>query len=514
MSQPATLTWFARHELRLFWRDWFSLMTAGKRRRQSVHIVAAVVIAILSHLLAYSIIAPFAEAGIWPDKTTLVTITGSAFLSWMLMFSQAMESVTRAFYARSDLDLILSSPASARRLFAVRMTAIALAPTLLMTVLASPLINALALYDGPRWLAAYGVLLGMGAFATALAIAVTVALFRSLGPRWTRLVSQILFAVVAAAFVIGVQAATILVAGNLSGLSFLRSESFVGFAPETTSFIWWPALAAMGNMAALAFVLGISLALLALVIAIFSASFEDHVNAASGVAYHRTKKRHRLTRFRRASTKHALRRKEWMLLHRDPWLLSQSLLQVLYLLPPALLLLYYVRDYVSTSALLGIVAILVMASGQLAGGLTWITVAGEDAPYFVASAPISGRAIVSAKIEAVLGAVGFVVVPLLVALTFSAPRLATIAVFGIAASAFSGTMIQIWFRAQARRNTLRRRQIPSRIVTVAEALSSILWASTAVLAAVGSWSAAVTAFTALLVLAGVWAIRPREAHAA
>ena len=42
------------------------------------------------------------------------------------MLSQALESVTRAFYARSDLDLILSSPASARKIFAVRIAAIAL----------------------------------------------------------------------------------------------------------------------------------------------------------------------------------------------------------------------------------------------------------------------------------------------------------------------------------------------------------------------------------------------------
>jgi ABC-2 type transport system permease protein len=510
VNQSATLAWFARHELRLLLRDWFSLMTASHRRRASVLVISALAIAILSHLLAYSIIAPIADAGIRADKTTLVTITGSVILSWMLMLSQAMESVTRALYARSDLDLILSSPASARHLFAVRMTAIALAPTLLMTVLASPLINTLALYDGPRWLAAYGVLLAMGAFATALAVPATVILFRSLGPQRTRLVSQILFAVVAAAFVIGVQAAAILIAGNLSGFSFLRSQSLIDLAPEITSVVWWPALAAMGNLSALAVVLGASLTLLALAIAFFSATFEDHVSAASGVAYHRTKKRHRSTGFRRASTKHAMRRKEWKLLRRDPWLLSQSLLQVLYLLPPALLLLHYVGDFVSTSALLSVVPILVMASGQLAGGLTWITVTGEDAPDLVASAPISARAIVSAKIEAVLSAVGFVVVPLIVVLTLSAPRLAAITVFGIMASALSGTMIQIWFRAQARRSTLRRRQIPSRIVTVAEALSSILWASTAVLAAIGAWSATVTAFAALLVLAGTWMIRPRQ----
>jgi len=509
VSQSATLVWFARHEFRLFWRDWISMMTAGKRSRESVLAVVAVVVALLSHLLAYAIIAPFAEAGIWPDKTTLVTVTGSAILSWMLMLSQAMESVTRAFYARASLDLILSSPASARRLFAVRMTGIGLATTLLMTVLASPFINALAFIDGPRWLAAYGVLLAMGALATTLALAVTVMLFRSLGPKRTRLVSQILFAVIAAAFVIGSQAATILITSSLSGISLLRLESIVDFAPETTSFIWWPAHAAMGNVTALVFFLGISLALLTLVIAIFSATFEDHVSAASGVAYHRAKKRHRLTRFRRVSTKHALRRKEWKLLCRDPWLLSHTLIQVLYLLPPALLLLHYVGESVSTSALVGLLPILVMASGQLAGGLTWVTVAGEDAPDLVTSAPISARAIITAKIEAVLGAVGFIVAPLLVALALASPRLATVAVLGIVVSAFSGTMIQIWFRAQARRSTFRRRQIPSRIVTLAEALSSILWASTAGLAALGSWFAAGAAFAALLVLAVTWMIRPR-----
>ena len=60
------------------------------------------------------------------------------------MLSQAMESVTRAFYSRSDLDLILSSPASARRLFAVQDRGDRRGTTtLLTTVLASPFINAL-----------------------------------------------------------------------------------------------------------------------------------------------------------------------------------------------------------------------------------------------------------------------------------------------------------------------------------------------------------------------------------
>jgi ABC-2 type transport system permease protein len=107
-----------------------------------------------------------------------------------------------------------------------------------------------------------------------------------------------------------------------------------------------------------------------------------------------------------------------------------------------------------------------------------------------------------------------VVTPILLALALFEPWLAASAAIGIAIAAVSGTMIQIWFRAQARRSTFRRRQIPSRLATLAEALSSILWAGTAALAAAGTWFALVIAALALMTLAGAFAIRPREAHAA
>ncbi len=73
-------------------------------------------------------------------------------------------------------------------------------------------------------------------------------------------------------------------------------------------------------------------------------------------------------------------------------------------------------------------------------------------------------------------------------------------------------MIQIWFRAQAKRRTFHRRQVSSRIATVAEALSSILWAGTAAMVAAGSWFASATALLAFLTLAGTWVIRPRQAN--
>jgi hypothetical protein len=74
----------------------------------------------------------------------LVGITGTLFLSWSLLLSQAMESVTRAVYSRSDLDLILTSPASARKVFAVRMGRIAMAAVAIAVLLAAPFVNVLA----------------------------------------------------------------------------------------------------------------------------------------------------------------------------------------------------------------------------------------------------------------------------------------------------------------------------------------------------------------------------------
>jgi ABC-2 type transport system permease protein len=162
VSQPGTVLWLARHELRVTWRDWIAMMTAGRRRRFRRVAIWLVIFAILMHLLAFSMVARYADVGLDAGKSALVAITGSALLSWCLMLSQAMESVTRAFYTRADLDLILASPVAAERLFAVRIATIALAIAAMALPLAGPFINVLAIRGGPHWLGAYGVIAAMG----------------------------------------------------------------------------------------------------------------------------------------------------------------------------------------------------------------------------------------------------------------------------------------------------------------------------------------------------------------
>ncbi|MEA2873042.1 MAG: type transport system permease protein [Hyphomicrobiales bacterium] len=481
-----SLTWFANHELRLAWRDFLSMMTAGRRGRERVVAIALVVFIVFAHLLAWYFVARYVNVGTEPDKPPLVVITGTVLLSWSLLMSQAMESVTRAFYSRSDLDLILSSPAAARKIFAVRIGAMALSVILMAALLGAPIINVAIARGGARWLGAYGVVIAMGATAAACAVALTVALFRTIGPKRTRLAAQIVAAVIAAVFIIGLQVAAILSHGSLSRMMFLESDTLVALVPETDSLLWLPARAVLGDLSALAIVLGGSLALLGLTILVFSARFGDHAVAASSVTVTGARQAVR-SAFRARSPARVLRQKEWTLLLRDPWLVSQTLMQLLYLLPPALLLW---RSYgQGTGALVVLVPVLVMAAGQLAGGLAWLAISGEDAPDLVATAPVLAQNIVRAKIEAVLGGIGLAFAPFIGALAFLSAYHALIAALGVLAAAAAATSIQFWFRKQATRRYFRHRQTASRFATFAEAFSSISWAATAALATGGSWAA-------------------------
>jgi len=504
--QQASLTWLAGHELRLGWRDWVSLVTAGGRTRGRTAFIALVIIAIFMHAFAYWTVATYANASLASDTAALVGITGTLFLSWSLLLSQAMESVTRVFYSRSDLDLILTSPASARRVFAVRMGRIATAAVAIAVLLAAPFINVLTALGGGHWLAAYGVVAAMGAVATAMSLALTIALFRIIGAKRTRLIAQIVAAVIGAAFVIGLQVAAIFSAGNLSRFSALQSDWMLRHAPDTASAFWWPARAMLGDYAALAAVVAFSLAVLGLAIAVFSRRFGEHSVAAAGVSAATVRQRRWVLAFRRRSPSRALRHKEWTLLQRDPWLISQTLMQILYLVPPALLLWVTFRS--GHDAFVVLIPVIVMAAGQLAGGLAWLTISGEDAPDLVSTAPIAANRILLAKIEAVIGMVALIFAPIIAFLSLDAVFAAAVCGLGILSAAAAATMIQLCFRVQARRSHFRRRQTSSRLATFAEAFSSIAWAATSALAAAGLWQAIGPAVVAFGILAGVWMLSP------
>src|SRR4051812_12606305 len=507
MSNAATVSWFAGHEIRLARREWLAMMTAGRRwRGRSIALVLIVFVALM-HLPAYAVVGRFAGLEAPMDKSALIVVSTSIFLSWALMLSQAIESVTRICYARADLDLIVSSPVALPTVFSVRLAAVGLTVTAMALLLASPFIDVLVIGGGARWFAVYGVVIAIGLLSTAVAIAVTVTLFRSFGPRRTRLVAQIVAAITGAGFVIGLQTAAIVSFGTLSRFTVLTSDAVASWLPDAGSPVWLPALALVGDVNALLLMLGCGLAALGLTIAIFAPRFGDYV-ASAAPAISAGNVRHASRPFRGTSRRRTLRMKEFRLLRRDPWLVSQTLMQLLYLLPPALMLW---RSFADNSAAVVLIApILVMAAGQLAGGLAWLTISGEDAADLVATAPLPASGVIGAKVEVVLIAIAVVFTPLLAALALAAPLLAGITAIAVGLAAICATAIQLWFRVQARRSQFRRRQTSSRIATFAEAFSSIGWAASAALALAAPLAAVISGLLTAGIMAATWQISPKR----
>lgn len=511
MSAPtASLPWFAAHEFRLQWRDITGMLTGGSSRRAITVLIVALIVGAGLHALANVLIGNWAREGITTDMNTYAQLTGSGLLFATMSLSQAMESVTRAYYTRHDLDLILSSPASARRLFAVRTGAIAVTTMVLMSLLVSPFINMLAWHDGPHWLAAYPVIAAVSVFTTALAILVTLALFKLTGPKRTRIIAQVLAAIVGAALIVGIQIAVIFSTGSTTNIGAVLSETFLAYAPDANSWIWVPAHAAMGDLPSLLVTVALALIAFTAVLSVAAPSFATLAIAATGLSQTRISGGTARS-FRPGSQRQMLRRKEWQLLLRDPWLISQSLMQLLYLLPPAALL--WLNYGNSGGTLPIVVAIITMAAAQLAGGLAWLTISGEDAHDLVLTAPLTPRDMLTAKIEAVIVAIAVVTAPFLIAIAFADPQVALAGVVGIALGAASAIFIQLNFRVRAKRSQFARRQTASRIATLVEALTSITWAGATGLAAVNLIFGAIAAVPAVLILFVVWLVR-RNAYKA
>ena len=225
MSRRDSLLWFARHELRLSWRDTLGMMTGGKPGREKKVAVGMLVFLAILHFVAWCALGRAGAAAVLSDLPTFVAVSAGIVLACSAMLSQAMESVTRTFYSRSDLELILSSPARANRLFVVRLAAIALSVSTISLLLMGPFIDVLAFEGGMKWLGAYSVIVAVSFVATSLGAILTVALFHTIGPKRTRLAAQIAAAIIGGVFVIGLQLAALFSTGTTSRAAFLNTSA-------------------------------------------------------------------------------------------------------------------------------------------------------------------------------------------------------------------------------------------------------------------------------------------------
>jgi ABC-2 type transport system permease protein len=205
-------------------------------------------------------------------------------------------------------------------------------------------------------------------------------------------------------------------------------------------------------------------------------------------------------------------RKELRLVSRDPLLLSQIGLQMLYLLPLVFLLVRNDSGFTLTEA--AFAPALSLLASMLAGSLIWITVSAEDAPDLLASAPVAARAIDRAKLTAAIGPVLALMTIPIVALLVRDIWAGAWAAAGVICAAFAAALIGLWRRNPgSRRDFVRRRAKASTLVGLGQAIVTLGITGAVGLGAYGlPWLAIIPGILAAALLGALY--KPTPAFAA
>jgi ABC-2 type transport system permease protein len=500
--QPGSAAWLLRHEVRLSWREFLGSAVDGHRRRKLW------IISIFVSLFAIAQLGSLALVGILSATSAGTNFLGPRMISWggliflvlfSLMLMHALNSIVRTIFARGDLNLLLCAPIPARRVLAVRAVVIALTGAILPALFMMPLVNALIIFGYFRWAAVYLVLLALGSLSVAAALLMARALVAILGPDRTQKFAQVVAAVIGASLAITGQVAQALTDAE----AWTSIEAQEKARLSVGEIVRWPVLALVGEPVPSLSFLALSLAALCATI-VFSGDWFARAGALASAGRRSTRVAPRLRSIPRVAAHQvsALRRKEWLLLKRDPWLISQALFPLLYLIPIAVVLWRSMQQ----SSLLLLTPLLVMISAQLAGALTWISISGEEAPELVGSAPIEPHKRTLAKIQVVSLIVVAILLGPLIALGSRSLWVAGCALIGCAGAAASEMLVQLWFPTPGARRSFRTRRAPSKLAAVVELGLSLLWGLAALLAAMESVWAIIPICLGLWLL---WGLYPR-----
>jgi ABC-2 type transport system permease protein len=434
-----------------------------------------------------------------------------ALFTFTLLMSQTLSMTVMAFFERGDFDLLFSSPVVPARVLFVRCLSIALAPALLYAAMVSPfLLPAIVLADF-RLVAAYGVLAALTLLGAAAGMAAALGLFFLLGPRRTKTVGQILAAGLGAIVFMAFQIPNV-APGTGANVAAVFKAATQGGRFEAASPLSLFARAVLAEPVALIALLAVALAVFSAVARALGPAFAHAVAASAGADSPRPPKRQdgRAVRFC-AGPKAALIRKEMTLIARDPALISQVLLRVLYFVPLALVLMRESVLQGQDMLVIGATGSIVMFASQIAGSLAWIAISAEDAPDLIHSAPVSGPVVRAAKLTAALVPVAVLAAaPVALLLVFHPWAGVVTALFTYLAS-LSVCYVNLWYEKPQKRSAFRRRGQGSMVANLGEALLGFAFLPVTVLVAAGTLWAAPFALLPVAILGGLYLGRRHEA---
>jgi ABC-2 type transport system permease protein len=455
---------------------------------------------VLMHLIALPFPFILWETPAIPQIDILAGVTAGGLGLLIMMVPAALIGTVKLIYSRGDMDLLLSSPIEPRSIVVVRVLTIALGLFALAGIFTLPFANLMAAFGYPRFLLGYIALLSMTLFATALGMLIAQGLFALLGARHTRLVAQIVAGLVGLAFLLLINLHNILSDGTQTA-ALEKVSNLADYVPAADSWIWLPARAAIGEPMPFLIAVILCAGLFVLTTLGLANRLIDNAIAANGTASKTVKERGRNWLPLRGGTASVMRRKEWLLIARDPWLMTQIAQQILFCLPCIFLL------WKASSAAVAWLAV-IFISGQLAGSLAWLTVSTEEAPDLLATSPVRRANVLIAKLHAALVPAAMLAsVPVAVAWTMNA-WLGFTLLLCCAGSALSCALLHMRYPSTAKRSEMAWRGNSNQILGLVEMLIALAWVLAGFLMLQFGWWG-MLAIAILSLLAGLLTVQRR-----
>lgn len=511
MGTPGSIGWLLRHELKLAWYNAAPGKTNTARRPGAAGLATVGLVWLALHGIAFFIVGRTGAIDT-SDPRVLVAVTALLYGCMTFMLSSALHSSVLVLFERGDLDLLLSSPLSSRSIFTVRLGVVVAGTAALYLFFLTPFAHAGAALGHVRWLAVYPVVLGCATVLACAAMLLTLALVRLIGARRTRVVAQVIGALAGALLFILAQLFNYLSGSREAQAmeAFSRAFSSSG-ALGAGSPLWLPGRALLGEpMPILDLVLlaGAAFALTAARTHRFFVHGLQQVASSSRV----TPRLARGVRYRfGAGLFDTVVRKEWRLIRRDPHLISQVALQLIYLLP-IFLVVFGERDIRYPAITAG----LTLLCSSLTASLAWIVVSAEDAPDLLAMAPASSRLVRLAKLAAgAMPALAIASVPL-VWLVLREPLAGLLACFTVSGATCTAALIVHWCGKPAMRSDYTCRGKSDTLTSLLEGANSLAWGGlgfcmSSIVGGSGTEGylagVALTAMATVVVLALAWLLR-------
>lgn len=469
--------WLLRNELRLWWRK----VTSAKGFWIWVVVLGLIGFSVLSLLWLGLSSLRLETASMSSTDLPAVAVWSAialCFAIFLFAFNQAVSESVIVLFERGDLDLLLSSPLSSRVIFAVRLLSVALTVFIGFCLFAVPASLVAVLIGFPQLLGIYPALIGICLIATSLGMLLTLGLVRLIGAKRARTWAQILNLVTTLVVLLGFQLPNFLQTSDFNTDNVLGTvQSWVapGSPLESSlgveSPIWFLARTLWLEPGAVAMTAIVSSAIALLTILTLSQTFIQGTQQP-------------ITRKRRARAdigttiqggfNRVVLAKEWRMMRRSPYLISQTALQILLVLPLTWVILQGGNDNFSIDRAASFAT--PFLGGQLTYAFTYVCLSGEEAADLLKSSPVAGSILRRRKQLAALAPVWLLLSPIFALLiwqnhTWIPGLVATIGASGCA------SFLRLWnARPVPRKEMFRQRQLGKTDFLLGFFESSSTWA--------------------------------------